>query len=167
MTYRVSLMTPSIPQSIRHLRREMDRAFEQFVPVAEGAWVPATDIVEQADGWTVTLDLPGVRPDALEVLAENRILTVRGERAGTPRADGDRAMSLERRSGAFARQFRLPPAADAEQLSAELAHGVLTLRIGKVAPAQPRRVPVATPIGEEHAPELGNGRDAGSASVSA
>lgn len=152
MTYRVSLMTPSMPQTMRGLRREMDRAFETLLtasrPATETGWTPATDIVEDDAGWTVTLDVPGVTPEALDVLAEERTLTVRGERLAMALPEGARSANRERQSGSFSRQFRLPASADAQQLSAELAHGVLTLRIGKVAPAQPRRVPVqsTTPV---------------------
>ncbi len=148
MTYRVSLMTPAMPQTMRGLRREMDRAFDSLLAApaasADAAWGPATDVVEDDAGWTIVLDVPGVAPDALEVLAEDRTLTIRGERAAVVVPEGARSAMHERRTGAFTRQFRLPPTADAEQLSAELANGVLTVRIGKVAPAQPRRVQVQT-----------------------
>jgi HSP20 family protein len=148
MTYRVSLMTPSMPHTMRGLRREMDRAVESLLAAphttSDAAWAPAADVVEDDAGWTIALDVPGVSPDALDVLAEDRTLTIRGERPATTVPDGARAATRERRAGSFTRQFRLPTSADAEQLSAALAHGVLTLRIGKVAPAQPRRVPVHT-----------------------
>jgi HSP20 family protein len=147
MTYRISLLTPPVPASIRGLRREMDRAFETvFSPVAASPaasrWSPATDIVEEETGWIVTLDVPGIAPEALEVVAEERVLTVRGTRAAPTLAEGAQTVTRERPAGAFERRFRLPTSADAEQLTAEVAHGVLTLRIGKVRPAQPRRVPI-------------------------
>lgn len=148
MTYRVSLMTPALPQTMRGLRREMDRAFESLLTAPgaspDAAWAPAADVVEDDAGWTVVLDVPGVVPEALEVLAEDRTLTIRGDRAAAALPEGARGATREHRTGAFARQFRLPTTADSQQLSAELAHGVLTVRIGKVAPAQPRRVPVQT-----------------------
>lgn len=147
MTYRVSLMTPAMPQTMRGLRREMDRAFESLLSTAgaaDAAWVPAADVVEDDAGWTVVLDVPGVASEVLEVLAEDRTLTIRGDRPAVTMPESARGAMHERRTGAFSRQFRLPPSADTQQLSAELAHGVLTVRIGKVAPAQPRRVPVHT-----------------------
>lgn len=148
MTYRVSLMTPVMTHTMRGVRREMDRAFQSLVtapaPAADSAWGPAADVLEEDAGWTVVLDVPGVAPDALEVLAEDRTLTIRGERPAVAVPEGARGVVRERATGAFARQFRLPPTADAQQLSAELTNGVLTVRIGKVAPAQPRRVPIQT-----------------------
>jgi len=159
MTYRVSLITPSMPHTVRSLRREMDRAFESILAAphaeADSGWVPAADIVEDDAGWTIALDVPGVTPEALDVLAEDRTLTIRGGRSATVPPDGTRGAARERRTGTFARQFRLPETADAQHLSAELAHGVLTLRIGKVTPAQPRRVPVRTAAAAAGEPVLG------------
>ncbi len=155
MTYRVSLLShPSVP-TVRGLRRDMDRTLEQLlaarVPAhGEGdAHAIATDVLEDETGWTLVLDLPGVAAESLEVLAEERVLTIRGERASRATTEGTRVLSAERRTGRFERQVRLPATADAEQLTAELALGVLTLRIGKLRPAQPRRVPIRTAVGGE------------------
>lgn len=159
MTYRISLLSPDVAPTLRGLQREVDRTVATLFPspmtAAAGAgatteaaadWLPATDIVEDASSWTLTLDVPGVAADALEVVVEARVLTVRGARPAVMVADGAQLGARERRTGRFERRFRLPPSADAEQLSAQLADGVLTLRIGKVAPAQPRRVRIETPV---------------------
>jgi HSP20 family protein len=159
MTYRIAfrhptLATPALPlaRSLRGLHDEVDRAvgtwFGQSAEPTDAAWTPATDVIEDETGWTVLLDLPGVPPEAVEVVTEERVLRVRGERAEAPLREGAAPRQQERRSGRFDRRFRLPTGADAETLSAELAHGVLTLRIGKVQPVQARRVPVTTPASE-------------------
>lgn len=134
------------------LRRELDRLFDDvFVgrPSAAGAstsaagWQPATDAREDDTGFTLTLDLPGVSPESVEVLAEDGVLTVKGARVAPAAAEGVRAVFTERAHGAFLRRFRLPKSADLQAIDASYSHGVLTLRVGKVAPAQPRRVPVS------------------------
>lgn len=146
MTYRVAFTAPTFDSSLRGLRRDMDRAFsELFTPSpVSGATTPSADIVEEESGWTITLDLPGVRPESVEVLTEDRVLTIRAERVSTPLAEGAKRVTQERSAGTFSRQFRLPRAADLDQIRASVELGVLTLRIGKVAPAQPRRVQVTT-----------------------
>lgn len=160
MTYRVSLLTHPTAPTVRGLRRDMDRALDSLlgarVPAPGSATTPviATDLLEDETGWTLVLDLPGVPAESLEVLAEDRVLTVRGERPARASAEGTRVLSAERRTGRFERHFRLPPTADAEQLTAELALGVLTLRIGKLVPAQPKRVPIQTAGSGEPASEL-------------
>jgi len=162
MTYRFSLLTPDLPTALRRLHRELDRATPAVdaTPASDAsaaAWVPATDVLEGPEGWTLRLDVPGVEPAALEVVADERTLVVRGERAAAdaetpktaaPSADEAAAtprVRRERATGRFERRFRLPSTADIEQLSATLTHGVLTLRVPKVAPARPRRIAVETP----------------------
>ena len=163
MTYRVSFVSPTLSTirptpsrraalSVHPFERAVSTLFHDAFPAAAARavsteWRPATDIVEDADGWTITLDLPGVSPDALDIVQEARRLTVRGSRdalgagsSGTP--DHQRRAQVERVGGAFERRFDLPESADMERLHAELAHGVLTVRIGKVAPAQARRITV-------------------------
>ena len=150
MTYRIAFRSPVVStRSVlrpRAMQAELERAVDAwFGPRTEAVateWSPRTDVVEHDTGWTLQLDLPGVSPDSVEVVAEAGELRVRGERAGAEAPDGATWRLRERRSGRFERRFRLPEGADAEQLAAEMAHGVLTLRIGKVQPAQPRRVPI-------------------------
>jgi HSP20 family protein len=153
MTYRIAFRSPvaSVPSVLRPraLQAELDRAIDAwFGPRTESAaaadWSPRTDVVEHDTGWTLQLDLPGVSPDSVEVVAEAQELRVRGERAALAAPEGATWRLRERRSGRFERRFRLPESADAEQLTAEMAHGVLTLRIGKAQPAQPRRVSITS-----------------------
>lgn len=125
------------------LRRELDRLFDDvFVNRSASTWQPATDAREDATGFTLTLDVPGLSPDSVEVLAEDGVLTVKGARAAAPLAEGERALFAERVAGGFTRRFRLPKSADTQAIQATYTQGVLTLRVGKVAPAQPRRVPI-------------------------
>lgn len=129
------------------LRRELDRIFDDvFVNRPATAWQPTADAREDSTGFTLTLDVPGVSPDSVEVLAEDSTLTVKGTRPATTLAEEERTLFAERSQGAFLRRFRLPKSADPQAISATYAHGVLSLRIGKLAPAQPRRVPVT--VGE-------------------
>jgi HSP20 family protein len=131
----------------------MDRAFgELFAPAAATtASVPLTDIVEEKTGWTLTLDLPGVQADAVDVTTEDRVLTVRFERPQPVLPEGAQRLTTERPTGRFERQFRLPRTADLEQVRATAEHGVLTLHIGKLSPAQPRRVPVTSDVASANA----------------
>jgi HSP20 family protein len=125
------------------LRRELDRLFDDvFVNRPTASWQPATDAREDGTGFTLHLDVPGLSPESVEVLAEDGVLTVKGARPSTALNDAERTLFAERTQGAFVRRFRLPKSADLQAIEATYTHGVLTLRIGKVAPAQPRRVPV-------------------------
>ena len=77
------------------------------------------------------------------------MLVVRGSRTVRELAEGERRLVGERALGQFTRRFRLPKTADANTLAASYAHGVLTVRVSKVAPAQPRRVPITVDNGTQ------------------
>jgi HSP20 family protein len=81
---------------------------------------------------------PASRPTA-----EDGVLTVRGERVRLELAEGERLLIGETTQGQFVRQFRLPKSADLQAIQAAYDLGVLTVRVAKLAPAQPRRVPVS------------------------
>ena len=124
------------------VRRELDRLFDDAFAGRGGTAQPATDARESATSFSLTLDLPGVAPESLEVLAEDGVLTVKGSRSTPPLSEGERALFSERANGALTRRFRLPKSADLQSIQATYTHGVLTLTIAKVAPAQPRKVAV-------------------------
>lgn len=132
------------------LRREIDRLFEEVTtgrPQSAG-WQPAVTAREEATGITIDIDVPGVSPEQVEVLAEDGVLTVKGTRKLRPAQEGERTYLAERPQGAFVRKFRLPKSADLQSVSAQYAHGVLTVHVAKVAPAEPRRVPVSVAVSE-------------------
>jgi HSP20 family protein len=141
-------MTAAAPAG---MRREMDRLVQEVFGAAgmngSATWTPATDGVEDSTGYTLELELPGIAPDAVELLAEEGVLIVRGEKAAAEMQDGQKRLFGERAHGAFERRFRLPKSADLSNVEARYALGVLTIRVAKVAPAQPRRVPIAVDTG--------------------
>jgi HSP20 family protein len=124
-------------------RRDLDRLFDDaFAGRTTAEWSPRVDIREDAQSFTLELDLPGVPAASVEVLAEDGVLTVKGARIARTPQDGERILGQERPSGAFVRRFRLPKSADAARIGARYVDGVLSVRVEKTAPAQPRRVTV-------------------------
>jgi HSP20 family protein len=107
-------------------------------------WVPAVDIVEEKDRFVLRADVPGVKPEDINVNMENGVLSVSGERhlESTEEAQGMRR--VERVSGRFYRRFNLPDTADAEEISAKSANGILEVVIPKQPEVQARRITVKT-----------------------
>ena len=105
-------------------------------------WVPAVDIVEEKDRYVLRADVPGVKPEDIDVNMENGVLSVSGERhrESTEEAQGTRR--VERVSGKFYRRFNLPDTADAEEISARSANGILEVVIPKQPEIQARRITV-------------------------
>lgn len=101
--------------------------------------LPRVDIVEDTNGLTIVADMPGVDPGALDIHFENGGLSVRAaQKANEP--NDRRALFSEYTGGEFARNFRVSEMIDGEGISAEYKHGVLTLRLPKLAAAKPRKV---------------------------
>jgi HSP20 family protein len=144
MLYR---MTQSSP--IFGLRREIDRLFEDTFARDGNSFTPAVDIKENDNEIRLELELPGLKPEDVEIMAENGVLTVRGEKRSERKENEDnRYQVVERTYGTFLRTFQLPLGVDEEQIKADFESGVLTLHIPKAALPQPKRIPIGT-IGQQ------------------
>ncbi len=104
------------------------------------AFVPAFEVKETTDAFVLKADLPGVSEADLDINVHNNVLTVSGSRAAEERKDGESYALYERQFGSFSRSFSLPDSVDGEKIEAKLDAGVLTLTIGKQAPAKPRKI---------------------------
>ena len=103
---------------------------------------PAADIAEHNDGFTLTLDVPGLDKDQLSVKVNEGILTVSGERTREKAEDNNHYNYYERPTGPFERSFRLPDYIDSEHITAENENGVLTLSLPKKEEAKPHTIKV-------------------------
>jgi HSP20 family protein len=123
---------PSLQEEKGVAQREGTRADERHI-------VPPVDIFETKEGLTVVADLPGVDGKALDIRVAEGILTIQAKTAhtapGTPVAREYELLN-------FFRQFELPEEVDADKISADLKHGVLTLTLPKKEAAKPRKVEV-------------------------
>lgn len=115
----------------------------QGVPAAgrEPALLPPVDVIEDAGGITLHADLPGVGREQLELRVEGDTLTIEGVLA-LPRRQGLEPLHAEVPIARYRRAFTLSRELDPGRIGAELAHGVLRVRIPKAAHAQPRRIEV-------------------------
>lgn len=102
---------------------------------------PATDIIEQADGFHILMDLPGVPPEGLTIDLEENEVTVTGRSSYAP-AGNDRRMHAEFDAVEFVRTFTLSDMVDRERIRAVLKDGVLNLFLPKAEAAKPRRIEI-------------------------
>jgi HSP20 family protein len=130
------------------LQNEMTRLFSRATgetgagDLLGGAWAPPMDVLETQDRYTITMELPGITPDQVDITFNDGALTVRGERKFYEGESEENFHRVERRYGAFARSLTLPAQVDAEKISASFANGVLTLEVPKAEAAKPRRIEV-------------------------
>jgi HSP20 family protein len=119
---------------------------------AAQAFAPPVDVKETRDAYTFKVDVPGIQEQDLSISVNGDRLTLTGKRDAEHVEETETYYRSERSYGSFSRSFRLPQTIDAEQVSAELADGILTLRVPKVEAAQPKRIPIQTATGGEPAP---------------
>lgn len=134
------------PRDIDRLQAEIDELFADLwqVPRFIGAhrgFRPAADCYRTADALTIVLELPGVDPASIQVVAVERSLVVAGTRE-RPRVDGQVFQQMELEYGAFRREIALGEDVDVGGAEASYEHGMLTVRLPLAQP-QPRHEHVA------------------------
>jgi HSP20 family protein len=150
------------------LRDAMNRLFEQAVlqpsgqaegRAARGTLTPALDVTESAMDYAVTVSLPGVKPEDVDIQLEQGTVTISGEfkdeeSAAQGEAGARRHHVRERRQGQFYRSISLPGMIEADKATATFEHGVLVLRLPKAQSAQPRRIPIQGTSGGQQQPPI-------------
>jgi len=121
-------------------KREVESKQEATIPAR--VFVPATDIFETDEALTVSLEMPGVDKDKVDVKVENDVLKIEGW-IDFSRYEGLQPVYTEYNIGNFARSFQLSSKIDQDRISAELRDGVMTLVLPKSERAKPRKIAVS------------------------
>jgi len=109
------------------------QAAEKFV-------VPVARVLENANGYTLEVEMPGVNKENLEMWVENNELTIVGRR-DLPKIGGT-LVHRESRSENFRRSFEIDPSIDTGKISAKIDQGVVTLSLPKAEQAKARKITV-------------------------
>ena len=134
-------------RDVAGLQDEVERVFRDVLggaraPATAGAFAPALDVEETEDQFVLTIELPGVAPEDVDITLEENVLTVAGERAFHPDKDTDAFRRIERNYGRFHRAVRLPDRVAGDQVEANYSDGLLTITVPKAEEAKPRRIEV-------------------------
>jgi HSP20 family protein len=134
-------------RDLMSIQNEMNRLFGRTYggDVGEstrGAWTPALDVFETQEKFVITMELPGVSPDDVDISVEDSTLMVRGERKFYSEQQEESFLRIERRFGEFTRSLTLPSTADAESIQASFDQGVLTVEVPKREEAKPRKISI-------------------------
>jgi HSP20 family protein len=131
------------------LRDAMDRMFEdsflrpwtgQF-PQGGRSWFPV-DVADEDNHFVVRAELPGVKPEDVQVTVHGDTLTIRADTKDEQEQQRQNWVVRERRSGTFQRMVTLPSSINAEGATARFEDGTLTLTLPKTEEAKPRQIPV-------------------------
>jgi HSP20 family protein len=126
----------------------MDRLFDRFgdwePPEMRplGDWSPKLDFSDTRDAWVVKMEIPGIDPKEIEVLLEDGLLTIKGEKKLEKEAKEEQFYRMERSYGAFVRTVRLPAAVDGSKVTATFKNGLLMVMLPKALGAKANPIPV-------------------------
>lgn len=107
---------------------------------ARGTISPLVRVLEDEDEVVVRLEMPGVARDGLEIKVDGPTLAIEGRRSDE--VPGGKFLLRERRREDYRKTFSIDESIDRDGISADLADGILTLRLKVKEAAKPRRIAV-------------------------
>jgi HSP20 family protein len=132
----------------REMREEMDdvlgRLSTRWGPdwLSEPRFVPSLDLSETDGTLEVRMDVPGMKPEEVEIEVSGNTLRVSGERKEEKEEKGRTFHRVERSRGTFVRSVRLPCAVREDQVLGEQRDGVLTITLPKCEEAKTHKIKV-------------------------
>lgn len=126
---------------------EVDRMMSTFGGRWRGGIMPM-DAFEHGGVYTLRFDLPGVKPDDVDLMVENNVLTVTAERP-VEAIDDVTWLLRERPSGTHRREVRLGDRLDTSKVNANHENGVLTVVIPMREEAKPQKVAISSATAEK------------------
>jgi HSP20 family protein len=126
------------PNELASFRGGMEDWFENFfhgldraLPSLEHRVWPAIDVAEKEEAVLVRAEVPGMKPEEIEISVYGHTLTISGEKKETKEGEGDGFYHVETTSGAFRREIGLPTEVDEAKIEAVCKDGVLTITLPK------------------------------------
>ena len=120
-----------------------EREFEHLFNFArEDQWSPAVDIVEEEKFFAVSMDVPGLKKEDIDLEVKENRLFVSGERKTI--VEQEKVLRSERRYGKFSRIFTLPQDVNTDAIEARFEDGVLTVVLPKVEKVRPKKINIST-----------------------
>lgn len=120
---------------------EPERSYKQRTPA--DAWTPASEALTKGDDLVIRIELPGVKPEDIDITFMDGMLTVSGQRERAAGEDEEATYHVrERYYGAFRRSMSLPAGVDEKDISASIQDGVveITVKGGGTGAPKPRRI---------------------------
>jgi HSP20 family protein len=121
---------------MRRMSEDLDRLFETFqpsrVPGTESygsMWAPELEMERRGNELRIRADLPGLKPEDVELSLDDGILTIAGERRQEKRDDREGVLRSERSYGRFVRSIQVPDAVQESDISATFRNGVLEITL--------------------------------------
>jgi HSP20 family protein len=124
----------------------MDRLFDDWTGLsgqrARAGVFPLINLSEDKEGFYLNAELPGVKPEDLDIQATANSISISGERKIPSEVENAKYHRRERDAGQFSRMIGLPSDIDANKIEAKLVDGILTVNVPKAETAKPRQITV-------------------------
>lgn len=138
--------------TLRHWTRDFDQLFNEMngmlVPLRESESDShrslSCDIHESDSSYLLSMDVPGVSKDDINIEFSGNHVTVSAERKKENTVKDITTHRVERSYGAMQRTFALPEGIDAEKIQANYENGVLYLAIPKAEAAKPKKIEIGS-----------------------
>ncbi|RLD05591.1 MAG: Hsp20/alpha crystallin family protein [Chloroflexota bacterium] len=140
------------------LRNQMARLFDDFFerPFSLGTYIkdntimgdfaPRMDCKETKKDITISVELPGMEPEDVEISINRNELTISGEKRAEKEEKGEHHYRIERSYGTFHRSIPIPGQVEENEINAKMKNGVLTVTLPKSKEAlrKHKSIPIKT-----------------------
>ena len=124
------------------MRHRMNRVLRELAGLSVRTELPAVNVWSDQEKALVTAEVPGVKPEDIDLTVMNDTLTICGSRKPEPLKEGEHYVRQERESGSFARAIALPFAVDAKKVSASYKDGLLKVTLPRSEAQRPARIQI-------------------------
>ena len=134
-----------LPRTFSDFQRHIDSMFQNLLSgeaTQAGDFQPPMNVVETEDAFHISVELPGVKPENVNVEVEYGFLKISGEKSEEKIHEGTAWRRVERSYGSFQRVVKLGANVDAERITADARDGILYIEAPKTAAAKPRKIQV-------------------------
>jgi HSP20 family protein len=121
---------------------QFDRLASSVFDTARAPRLMPVDLFRDGDSYVLSADMPGIDPASVDVDVDGQLLTIRAERHAP--SEQVKWLTHERPYGSYMRQFTLGDGVDAERITANYEHGVLSVIVPMAERAKPRKIQVGS-----------------------
>lgn len=126
---------------LRRFQQDIDRLFGNLADRPSRAF-PPVNLWAGEDGMIVSAELPGAKPDDIEISVHKNTLTLAGQRGESRASTEEPATALRRElpAGRFSRTLTLPFMVDPDQVKARSEAGVLLIHLPRPEADRPKHI---------------------------
>jgi HSP20 family protein len=124
------------------LRNRLDEVFREIGNGERRGWAPSIDLVREKDRYVLRADVPGIKPDEINIEVDEGVLTISGEHKEEKEEKDEDYVRRERRYGSFSRSMTLPKGVEPDDIEATSKDGVLEVVIPAPKEEQKRAVTI-------------------------